>query len=102
MYCANCGSEIDDRAVIYPHCGVATGKATNDASTSNNLAVIGFVLSFFISLAGLICSIMGYKKSAELNGKGKGLSLAGIIISVISMVAYVIYLVVLIATAILV
>jgi peptidoglycan/LPS O-acetylase OafA/YrhL len=26
MYCPNCGKQIDDKAVICVHCGVATGK----------------------------------------------------------------------------
>ena len=86
MYCANCGKEIDDRAVICPYCGVATGKTANaNASTENNtMAIVGFVFSFFIPFIGLICSIIGLKKSTDLNGKGKGLAIAGLIISIIS------------------
>ena len=50
---------------------------------TNNYAIIGFVLSFFVAIAGLIVSIIGLKKSKELNS-GKGLSIAGIIISIIN------------------
>lgn len=28
MYCKNCGNQIDDKAVICIHCGVATGTGT--------------------------------------------------------------------------
>lgn len=93
MYCKNCGSNLDDRAVICPHCGVPTGEnfhapAKNDQT--NVIAVVGFILSFFIAIAGLVCSIIGYKKASEMNGNGKGLALAGIIISVVSLASSII------------
>ena len=87
MFCNNCGSQIDDNAVVCPNCGVVTNnyiaKNTNQNNETNVLAIVGFILSFFIAIAGLICSIIGYRKAAELNGKGKGLALAGILISAI-------------------
>lgn len=50
------------------------------------MALAGFICSFFVSLVGLILSIIGYRKSKELNGEGRGLAIAGIIISIVSMV----------------
>ena len=50
------------------------------------MAVAGFILSFFVPLLGLIFSIVGVVKSRNLNGAGKGLAIAGIIISAIVMV----------------
>ena len=47
---------------------------------SNTIALIGFMLSFFFGIIGLIFSIIGLKKSKELNG-GKCFSIAGIVIS---------------------
>ncbi len=96
MYCENCGREIDDNAVICPHCGVAVGrKANQSVEQGNTLAIVGFVLSFFIALAGLICSIIGYKKSKNEGAPHQGLALAGIIISAISMgLALLIYIIV--------
>lgn len=97
MFCSNCGSQIDDKSVVCPNCGVATNNyianypATSDKK--NVLAIVGFILSFFIAIAGLICSIIGYKKAAELDGNGKGLALAGIIISTI-WIAIVLFLVI--------
>lgn len=52
----------------------------------NGVAVAGFILSFFIALAGLICSIIGLKQTKERGEKGRGLAIAGIIISALSMV----------------
>lgn len=119
MFCRNCGSQIDDRAVVCPHCGtqVSTSNTVpppqygaqqqqqqqpyaqqqqpyaqqqpyNPPKTdkSNPIAVVGFVLSFFVTIAGLICSIIGYNKAKNEGLDHKGLALAGIIISVIGMV----------------
>lgn len=54
MFCKNCGAQIDDKAVMCPRCGVATGKAAVVASTSapalsprqkNSVGLAGFILS---------------------------------------------------------
>ena len=50
---------------------------------NNTMSIVGFILSFIIPVVGLILSIIGLNKSKELNNKGKGLSIAGIIISVL-------------------
>ena len=98
MYCRNCGSNLDDRAVVCPHCGVPTGVQPPEQTTeSNTIATVGFILSFFVAIAGLICSIIGYRNASKLNGNGKGFALAGIIISSVSMVlAFIMYIVALI------
>ena len=51
---------------------------------NNTLALVGFILSFFVPLAGLICSIMGLKKAGP-TGNRKGMAIAGIIISAVQM-----------------
>jgi len=48
---------------------------------SNNIAVVGFVLSFLVAPVGLALSIMGLKKSKNINDIGMGWSIAGIVIS---------------------
>lgn len=48
------------------------------------LAIVGFVLSFFISLAGLIVSAIALKKYNETGyTDGKGFATAGLVISII-------------------
>ncbi len=93
MYCNNCGNQIDDNAYVCPYCGVKTGHGAR-TNEKNILAIVGFVLSFLIAIAGLVCSILAYKKSKELNGEGETLAIAGIIISAISIVLSILLLVV--------
>lgn len=54
----------------------------------NTLALVGFILSFFISLVGLILCIIGLNQINGANGTqtGKGLAIAGIIIGAIGTV----------------
>ena len=56
---------------------------------TNGLAIAGFVLSFLVSLVGLILSIIALTQINGSNGtqKGKGLAIAGIIIGALSMLA---------------
>lgn len=51
----------------------------------NVLAIIGFALSFLVGLPGLICSIIGFNQTKRSGEKGRGLALAGIIISAVNM-----------------
>ncbi len=53
-----------------------------DFSASDNaMSIVGFVLAFLFPILGLIFSIIGFNKSDEVGGQGRGLSIAGIIIS---------------------
>ncbi len=84
MFCPNCGKQLDDRAVVCPNCGVAVPGHSNSVPSTNILAIVGFVLSFFVSIAGLVCSIIARKQIKETGEGGSGFALAGIIISSIS------------------
>ncbi|MBP7834548.1 DUF4190 domain-containing protein [Candidatus Saccharibacteria bacterium] len=53
------------------------------SSKTNVLSVIGLIFAFFVPLIGLICSIIGLAQVKKKGEKGKGLAIAGIIISVI-------------------
>lgn len=63
----------------------------------NGLAIAGFICSFLVSLPGLILSIVGLNQIKKQGGKGKGLAIAGIIISAAGMVIQVILVIALIA-----
>lgn len=93
MFCKNCGSQIDDNASVCIHCGASVREmqtTQQQPAQSNTLAIVGFVFAFLMPLVGLICSIIGLKKSKELSDNGKGLATAGIIISVIEILIVII------------
>ena len=77
-YCGICGSKLKDGKC--PKCKIEEKEIVGENS-SNGMAIVGFVFSFIFSTLGLIFSIIGYNRSKDLNGKNRGLALAGIIIS---------------------
>lgn len=52
----------------------------------NGFAVAGFVLSFFGGFFGLLFSIIGVCNATKYDDKGRGLAIAGIIISCINLI----------------
>jgi len=75
---------------------VFTYSASADRVT-NKHALWGFVLAFIISAIGLALCIIGLRRSQYLNNReGRGLSIAGIIISSVALSVY-IFLIVFIA-----
>lgn len=51
----------------------------------NTLCIVGFILSFLIAPAGLICSIIAVIQINRSGEKSKGLAIAGIIVSAFNM-----------------
>ena len=93
-YCSRCGKELYDEAVVSIGCGCPVddvrmpfNKPRSDSW--NSLSIVGFILSFFTSLIGLILSIVSYRQVKESGEKGKELSIAGIIISLVKIAIYV-------------
>lgn len=105
IFCASCGAnlngnpsesqftqqkESDNPPYNPPQCTPYETQSNPNPNTStstntNAIAIVGFVLSFFCAIAGLVCSIIGLQKSKEAGGTGKGLAIAGIVISAVSM-----------------
>ena len=52
---------------------------------NRTLTIVGFVLAFLCSLAGLIISIIAYNRSKQM-GYENGLAKAGIIVAIVFMV----------------
>ncbi len=75
MFCYNCGKEIGEHTIICNNCGAKIKKSYN------LLSLVGFICSFILVIPGLVCSIIGFLEIQKTNEKGKGLALAGIIIS---------------------
>lgn len=86
-FCTKCGNELMDEAVICPKCGCIYNNQNlvnnSETDTANGVAIVGFIFSFLLPIVGFICGLFGLSKSNELNGKGYGLSIAAIILSVI-------------------
>jgi hypothetical protein len=95
MYCKNCGTELNEKAVICPNCGVPTDNFYNDRRNMNGYASqpqtpaqqdapnTGFaVLGFFFPIVGLILYLV-WMNTMPLRAKscGKG-ALIGVIVEV--------------------
>ena len=71
---------------------IASNSVTEpQPSRANAFAILGFIFAFVISPLGLIFSIIGLAKAKKMGGKQKGLAVAGLIISIISILITVIY-----------
>lgn len=81
-YCTKCGAELLDEAVICPNCGCSATPPQPQKDT-NGMAVAGFVCSFFFPILGWIFGGIGLSRSLKRNGKGKGLSIAAIVIATV-------------------
>lgn len=110
MFCSHCGKELDDRAVICPRCGIPVKDLELQQPKEKKLNVfslIGFILSIFFwvtyvgflaSLSGFIFSCIGVSQcNKEPNlYKGKGFGVAGIVISILPLILYVLVVILLI------
>lgn len=54
---------------------------------TNGLAIASLILAFFCSVAGLICGIIALNQIKQRPQGGQGLAIAGIVISVLSLIA---------------
>ncbi len=54
-------------------------------SQTNGFAIAGFICSFFIAILGLIFSCIGLSVAKKMNGRGKGLACAGLVLSIIKL-----------------
>ena len=69
----------------------------------NTIALVGFILSLFTALIGLICSIVGLQRAKNYTGPNdesyKGFAIAGIIIGAIEMFIVILVYIIVIAAA---
>ena len=102
MNCSACGAVNQPNAAFCSQCAtnlmVPPGMAPMGAmnympppmqTRTSGMAIAGFVLSFFCGLLGLIFSCIGLSEVKKSGGAvtGGGLAIAGIVISIISMLA---------------
>ncbi len=87
VFCKNCGKEIDEKAVICPHCGVAQNNAP--AVVDNGGFLYG-LLGCCIPIVGLILWIVwkdSKPKSAKAAGTGFLIYVAFAVISYVIIIA---------------
>ena len=93
-FCQRCGAQLTDDAAFCPNCGSPAQRA-NDGyevvpNQTNGFAIAGLACSFFSPLLGWIFGGIGLNRANRMNGSGRGMSIAAIVIAsimfVISMV----------------
>jgi hypothetical protein len=86
-FCSRCGAST----VLGGMPGFAPQPMAQRPRTSG-MAITGFVLAFFCGLLGLVFSILGYNDCRKSSGMvtGKGLALAGIVISILSTIGVIV------------
>ena len=107
-FCTNCGKEVPEGNNVCTNCGTPVDGAVANAQPAATTVVVnnvqpkktnGFALSGFIvslvstllccgsfNLISLILLIIGAVKAKDYDGNGKGLAIAGIIISAIGFI----------------
>ncbi len=90
MYCKNCAQEIDDRAVVCPHCGVAQSNPNvpMQPAVVDNGGFAWSLLGFCVPIAGLILFLV-WKDTKPRTSKAAGVGalvgvIAGVVLYVIS------------------
>ena len=94
-YCKNCGNQITPGNNFCVSCGSPVdGVQQPDYNQpvqqeQNGFAIAGLICSIVVgSITGLIFSIIGLNKAKKQNGNGKGLAIAGIVISAIRLAIF--------------
>lgn len=81
MFCKNCGEQIDDNAVVCPHCGVAQEQKP---AVVDNGGFLWGLLGCCIPIVGLILFLV-WKDQKPKTAKAAGI---GALVSVIIAVVY--------------
>ena len=89
-YCRKCGAQIDDEAVICPHCGVEQVPGTLRKNDNDDGSFIWAVIGFLLPIIGILLFAIWHSdrpKSAKMAGMGALVSiLASVIIVLIVLV----------------
>lgn len=105
-YCSKCGEKLEEGSKFCSKCGTLVENVAQNAVTfvpmensnkTNPLAITGFVISLvsflccgYCSIVGLIFSIIGLSQINKNNGKGRGLAIAGIVLSSVGLLVLII------------
>ncbi|MBQ8615536.1 MAG: DUF4190 domain-containing protein [Clostridia bacterium] len=106
MYCKYCGTKLsDDNAIKFcPNCGSKLIEAEpaiqqpqqnvqpKQENPAQTLSILGLIFSFVFSLVGLILSAIALKRYKEqTNQDGKGMAIAGLVVSIVTVAIYALY-----------
>ena len=83
-------------AYAQPAAAYAQPAAVNPGRT---LGIVGFILAFFVSPAGIIVSAIGLSKSRK-SGNKNGLALAGLILSILFFIIFIVVTALLVGAAV--
>jgi hypothetical protein len=93
--CGVCGNTVAADSKYCPHCHAEIGWTSpsvphteQNEPKKNGIAIAAIICSFLFPLLGFIFGIVGASRAKTL-GKGKGLSIAAILLSLVISVAYV-------------
>jgi Domain of unknown function (DUF4190) len=64
------------------------------AQKTNVLAIVGFILAFFVSVAGIIVSAIALGQIKKTGEGGHGLAVAGVIVGIVVTLLYVVIIIV--------
>ena len=82
------GRSVGLRAMSFMHDALKAAPIAGEpegGGSTNVWAIVGFVCSFFIPLLGIIFSLIALSQIKRTGEKGHGLAIAGLIISIVSM-----------------
>ena len=104
MYCSNCGAQIDDQSRFCDLCGTPvevqtetpavpasqpeeSAKANQEKQPFSGFCIAGFIMPFlFFGAIGLPLSIIGVFDCKKNGKRGKGLGIAGIVLSILNII----------------
>ena len=111
-HCKHCGAQLADDDTYCYFCGANLEEETEKVEAkpfdsygdnynnnyvhyhnqTNTLAVVGFVMAFLSPIVGLVLSILGLNRAKMMNGLGRKMAVAGIIVAIANFViTFVIY-----------
>jgi len=93
MYCNLCGKVMHPSERFCSTCGTESTtqqpgmNAPPVPHQQNTMAILGLVFAFIMPLLGIIFSAIGLSRANQMNGEGRGMAIAGLVLSI----AYIVF-----------
>ncbi len=94
-FCSICGKEINNEAVICPHCGCMVETAQKKPATTDEVNAGLVILSVFFPIFGFIYWAVVHKETPK---KGKACGVAALITTGVTMLIYIIFAIIVAST----